>query len=226
MAKYSAWFLADFDVIQIQSLTFNPFAENTFILFDESGECIIIDPGCYEPHEEETLSAFIANNDLKPVRLVNTHCHIDHVLGVEYVARKYDLGFEFHRLDIPVLESTATVAAMYGIPDVKLPRDPTGFLDEDDTVKFGESELEILFVPGHAPGHIAFLSKEQQFVIGGDVLFYGSIGRTDLPGGDHHTLVQNIKSKFLPLGDEFTVYSGHGPETNMGFERASNPFLQ
>lgn len=213
-------------MIQIQSLTFNPFAENTFILFDESGECIIIDPGCYEPHEEETLSAFIANNDLKPVRLVNTHCHIDHVLGVEYVARKYDLGFEFHRLDIPVLESTATVAAMYGIPDVKLPRDPTGFLDEDDTVKFGESELEILFVPGHAPGHIAFLSKEQQFVIGGDVLFYGSIGRTDLPGGDHHTLVQNIKSKFLPLGDEFTVYSGHGPETNMGFERASNPFLQ
>jgi len=213
-------------VIQIQSLTFNPFAENTFILFDESGECIIIDPGCYEPQEEETLSAFITNNDLKPVRMVNTHCHIDHVLGVEYVAKKYDLGFEFHRLDMPVFESTETVAAMYGIPNVKLPVQPIGFLDENDTVKFGESELEILFVPGHAPGHIAFLSKEQQFVIGGDVLFYGSIGRTDLPGGDHATLINNIKSKFLPLGDDFTVYSGHGPETNMGFERTNNPFLQ
>jgi len=213
-------------LIQIQSITFNPFAENTFILYDESRECIIIDPGCYDPQEEDSLSTFISNNNLKPVRLINTHCHIDHVLGVEYVAKRYELGFEFHHLDMPVFESTETVAAMYGIPNVKLPVEPTGFLDENDTVKFGRSELEILFVPGHAPGHIAFLNKAQKFVIGGDVLFYGSIGRTDLPGGDHATLIHNIKSKFLPLGDDFTVYSGHGPETNMGFERANNPFLQ
>lgn len=213
-------------MIQIQSITFNPFAENTFILYDESRECIIIDPGCYDPQEEDSLSTFISNNNLKPVRLINTHCHIDHVLGVEYVAKRYELGFEFHHLDMPVFESTETVAAMYGIPNVKLPVEPTGFLDENDTVKFGRSELEILFVPGHAPGHIAFLNKAQKFVIGGDVLFYGSIGRTDLPGGDHATLIHNIKSKFLPLGDDFTVYSGHGPETNMGFERANNPFLQ
>ena len=213
-------------MIQIQSITFNPFAENTFILYDESRECIIIDPGCYDPQEEDSLSTFISNNNLKPVKLINTHCHIDHVLGVEYVAKRYELGFEFHHLDMPVFESTETVAAMYGIPNVKLPVEPTGFLDENDTVKFGRSELEILFVPGHAPGHIAFLNKAQKFVIGGDVLFYGSIGRTDLPGGDHATLIHNIKSKFLPLGDDFTVYSGHGPETNMGFERANNPFLQ
>ena len=196
------------------------------MLFDESKECIIIDPGCYQEQEEETLSGFIENNDLKPVRLVNTHCHIDHVLGVKYVVDKYDLGFEFHKLDMPVFESTERVADMYQIPNVKLPVQPTGFLDEGDTVKFGNSELDILFVPGHAPGHIAFYHKEQKFVIGGDVLFNGSIGRTDLPGGDHETLISNIKSKFLPLGDDFTVYSGHGPETNMGFERENNPFLQ
>ena len=196
------------------------------MLFDESRECIIIDPGCHQEHEEETLSGFIENNDLKPVRLVNTHCHIDHVLGVKYVVDKYDLGFEFHKLDMPVFESTERVADMYQIPNVKLPVQPTGFLDEGDTVKFGNSELDILFVPGHAPGHIAFYHKEQKFVIGGDVLFHGSIGRTDLPGGDHETLISNIKSKFLPLGDDFTVYSGHGPETNMGFERENNPFLQ
>ena len=213
-------------MIQIQSLTFNPFAENTFVLFDETKECIIIDPGCFDANEEETLSAFISNNNLNPVRLVNTHCHIDHVLGVDFVAKKYNLGFEFHKLDMPVFESTERVAEMYQIPNVKLPIKPTGFLDETDTVKFGNSELEILFVPGHAPGHIAFYNKDEKFVIGGDVLFYGSIGRTDLPGGDHNTLIENIKSKFFPLGDDFTVYSGHGPETNMGFERENNPFLQ
>ena len=213
-------------MIQIQSLTFNPFSENTFILFDETKECVIIDPGCMESHEEETLSAFISNNELKPVRLINTHCHIDHVLGVTYVAEKYGLGFEFHKLDMAVFESTEAVATMYGINGVKLPIEPTGFLDENDTVSFGNSELEILFVPGHAPGHIAFFSRQQKFVIGGDVLFHGSIGRTDLPGGDHATLISNIKSKFLTLGDDFTVYSGHGPETNMGFERENNPFLQ
>ena len=219
-------FVTDSGVIQIQSLTFNPFAENTFILFDDTKECVIIDPGCTESHEEETLSAFISNNDLKPTRLINTHCHIDHVLGVKYVAEKYGLGFEFHELDMPVFESTEMVANMYGMANVKLPVQPTGFLSENDTVKFGDSSLEILFVPGHAPGHIAFFNREQKFVIGGDVLFNGSIGRTDLPGGDHDTLISNIKSKFLPLGDDFTVYSGHGPETNMGFEREHNPFLQ
>ncbi len=212
-------------MIQIQSLTFNPFAENTFVLFDETKECIIIDPGCYEPHEEETLATFISNNGLKPVKIVNTHCHIDHVLGVKFVAEKWDLGFEFHKLDMPVFESTKKVADMYSIPNVKLPIEPTGFVDEGDLVEFGQSKLELLFVPGHAPGHIAFLSREQKFVIGGDVLFYGSIGRTDLPGGDHATLISNIKSKLLPLGDDYTVYCGHGPETNIGFERENNPFL-
>jgi len=212
-------------MIQIQSITANPFAENTFVLFDESKECVIIDPGCYEAHEEETLSGFIANNDLKPVRLINTHCHIDHVLGVAYVAEKYNLGFEFHQKDMPVFESTEMVANMYGISDIKLPIEPTGFLNESDTVEFGNSKLEILFVPGHAPGHIAFLNRTQKFVIGGDVLFQGSIGRTDLPGGDHATLISNIKSKLLPLGDDFTVYCGHGPETNMGWEREHNQFL-
>jgi len=225
LANISTSFRTDLAMIQIQSITANPFAENTFVLFDETKECVIIDPGCYETHEEEALSGFIANNDLKPVRLVNTHCHIDHVLGVAFVAERYNLGFEFHKLDMPVFESTEMVANMYGIANVKLPVEPSGFLDENDTVEFGNSKLEILFVPGHAPGHIAFYNREQKIIIGGDVLFNGSIGRTDLPGGDHDTLISNIKTKFLPLGDDFTVYCGHGPETNMGWERENNQFL-
>jgi len=212
-------------MIQIKSFAFNPFSENTFILFDETKDCVIIDPGCYETFEKEDLSKFINENALNPVKLVNTHCHIDHVLGVKYVAELFGLNFEFHKMDVPVFESTEMVAKMYGIPNVDLPVAPTCFLTEGDVVEFGASKLDIVFVPGHSPGHIAFINKDQKFVIGGDVLFQGSIGRTDLPGGDHETLINSIKSKFLSLGDDFVVYSGHGPETNIGFERMNNPFL-
>lgn len=212
-------------MINIHSFTFNPFEENTYILYDETKECIIIDPGCYEKFEQEKLTAFIEKQELKPVRLLNTHCHLDHVFGNKFVADLYGLELEMNELDLPILQNAPVAAQLYGIPNVDTSPEPAKFLNEGDVVEFGNSKLDILFTPGHSPGHIVFYNNDQKFVIGGDVLFYGSIGRTDLPGGDHDTLINNIKEKLLPLGDDFQVYSGHGPTTNIGFERENNPFL-
>ena len=212
--------------MEIQTFTFNPFLENTYVLYDASGECIVIDAGCYDDGEKTELVNFIEKEQLTPVKLVNTHCHIDHVLGLQFLAEKYQLELWFHEKDMPVFESTERVAQMYGIPNVQLPPNPAGFIAEGEKVEFGNSSLDILFTPGHSPGHIVLVNHLQKQIIGGDVLFYGSIGRTDLPGGNHATLIESIKSKLFPLGDDYQVFSGHGPVTNIGFERASNPFLQ
>ncbi len=209
----------------VHSFTFSPFAENTYIIYDDTKECVIIDPGCYTEEERAGLSKFIADKQLKPVRLLNTHCHIDHVFGNRYVSSTYNLGLEIHRGEIPVLESMPVVAQMYGIPNIQQSPDPTGFLEEGDIVKFGNTELSIFFSPGHSPASICFYSKKDGFVIGGDVLFQGSIGRTDLPGGDYPTLMKNIKEKFMTLPPETIVYSGHGPSTTIGQERRMNPFV-
>ena len=218
-------------MVKIDFFTFGPFQENTYVLSDETKECIIIDPGCYDDAERAELMAFIGINELKPVKLLNTHCHIDHVLGNKFVAEKFKLGLEIHKKDLPVLHSLMKTAHLYQLNAEESP-EPDKFIDEGDPAKdgtgmieFGKSKLEILFCPGHSPGHIVFVNKAQKFVIGGDVLFYGSIGRTDLPGGDHKTLIDSIKNKLFPLGDDFIVYCGHGPETNIGFERRNNPFL-
>ncbi len=210
-------------MIQIKDFTFNPFQENTFLLFDETKECVIIDPGCYEKHEEATLSKFIEDNNLKVVLLLNTHCHIDHVLGNAFVKRKYAVDLALHKKDEATLESVQGYAQSYGFAKYQ-PATANKYLDESNTVKFGNSELEILFVPGHAPGHIAFVNKENNICIGGDVLFNGSIGRTDLPGGDLDTLIESIHNKIFPLGASMVVYSGHGPSTTVGKEKKSNPF--
>lgn len=211
-------------MLKVDFFTFGPFQENTYILSDETSECLIIDPGCYDDEERNTLVAFLEKNNLKPVKLLNTHCHIDHVFGNKFIAEKYSLGLEIHKKDLKVLESLMSVAHLYGLNAEPSP-EPKIFLEEGDKITFGKSELDILFTPGHSPGSICFVSNEQKFVIGGDVLFYGSIGRTDLPGGHHATLIESIKTKLFPLGDDFTVYSGHGPETKIGFERKNNPFV-
>jgi len=213
-------------MINIHSFIFNPFEENTYILYDETKECIIIDPGCYEKPEQEELADFIEKQELKPVRLLNTHCHLDHVFGNKFVADQYGLEVEMNELELPVLQNVPAAAQLYGIPNVEISSEPAKSLNEGDVIEFGNSKLDILFIPGHSPGHIVFYDKDQKFVIAGDVLFYGSIGRTDLPGGDHDTLISNIKEKLFALGDDFRIYSGHGPTTNIGFERESNPFLQ
>jgi hydroxyacylglutathione hydrolase len=211
-------------MISIHSFTFNPIQENMYLLYDETKECVIIDPGCYDNEERNTLAAFISDNKLKPVRLLNTHCHLDHVFGNGFVSREYDLKLEINKNDQKVLDAFQTSCDLYGMNCDPSPQ-PSVFLEEGDIINFGNSKLEILFTPGHSPGSITFYNREQKFMIAGDVLFYGSIGRTDLPGGNHATLISSITEKLLPLGDDFKVYSGHGQPTNIGFEKQNNPFL-
>jgi glyoxylase-like metal-dependent hydrolase (beta-lactamase superfamily II) len=211
-------------MINLHYFTFNGFQENTYVLYDETKECVIIDPGCYSNEEQQTLVSFVTKNGLKPVKLLNTHCHIDHVLGNSFVANKFNIGLEMHEKDLPTLHATPEYGHLYGFNIEESP-EPTALLEEGDKVKFGNSELEVIFAPGHCTGHIVFLARDEKFMVSGDVLFYGSIGRTDLPGGDYNTLINSIKTKLLPLDDDYKVYSGHGPMTSIGFERENNPFL-
>ena len=211
-------------MITIQGFTFNPFQENTYILYDETKDCVIIDPGCSNREEQNEMVEFIKEEGLKPVRLLNTHCHIDHVFGNSFIAKKYDLGLEIHKEDLQTLHSLPQVSHLYGL-NAEESVEPSGFLAEGEQVKFGNSVLDIVFTPGHSPGSISFICREDKFVIGGDVLFYGSIGRTDLPGGDHKTLLRSIREKLFVLDDDFAVFSGHGQETAIGFEKKHNPFL-
>lgn len=211
-------------MISIQQFTFNPWAENTYVLYDRTGECLIIDPGCHIGEEENQLVNFIRKKKLTPVALLNTHCHIDHVLGNKFVFDMYGLTPRIHKLEEGVLQAMVPYAASMSMPYNPSPP-ASHFLEEGESVHFGESVLGILFTPGHSPGSVSFFSAADRFLIGGDVLFQGSIGRTDLPGGDFDTLIGSIKSQIFPLGDDVTVYPGHGPETTVGSERETNPFL-
>lgn len=211
-------------MIQIKKFTFNPFQENTYVLYDDTKSCIIVDPGCYNQAEREDLDQFIKDYELRPERLLNTHAHIDHVLGNKHVADKYQLGLELYQSSYDMLDLAARSAQVYGVPYDGSP-EPTNYIEDGDEITFGESSLKVIYVPGHAPDHIVFLSEEQKFLIGGDVLFKGSIGRTDLPGGNHHQLLDNIREKIFTLNEEIVVYSGHGEETTVGFEKRTNPFF-
>lgn len=211
-------------MINVHYFTFNGFQENTYVLFDDTKDCVIIDPGCYSSSEQQQLSEFIKENGLKPVKLLNTHCHIDHILGNNFIAKTYNIGLEMHAADLPTLHATPEYGHLYGFNVDKSP-EPSTLLADRDIVKFGNSELEVLFTPGHAPGHIVFVSHQDQFVINGDVLFQGSIGRTDLPGGNFDTLIHSIKTKLFTLPDHYRVYTGHGDSTTIGYEKMNNPFL-
>ena len=212
-------------MISIKQFTFSPFEENTYVLYDETKDCIIIDPGCYHTYEKKELSSFIDKNGLKPVKLINTHCHLDHVFGNEFIVNTYNIPFEIHRGELPVLAAFKKSCERYGIPLKSDSPQPTGFIEEGDYVTFGKSKLLALFTPGHSPASLSFYSEEDKFVIAGDVLFYDSIGRTDLPGGNLETLIESIVTKFYPLGDDVKVYNGHGIPTTVGRERKQNPFL-
>lgn len=212
-------------MIHVQAFEFNPFAENTYVLWDETLECIIFDPGCYTPAERDTLRLFIENNNLKPVRLINTHCHLDHVFGNRFVAETWQLALEIHRGEIPVLERFEVVCKNYGIPYPDVPPPAASFLEGGDTVAFGNSRLKVLFTPGHSPASISFYNEHDGIVIAGDVLFYESIGRTDLPGGNFETLMESIHRELFTLPGETIVYPGHGPATTIRHEREYNPFV-
>lgn len=211
--------------MQIKSFVFNPFQLNTYVLSDDTGQAIIIDPGCSNHEEENQLINYIKTNKLNPVALLNTHCHVDHILGNRFVAEYFSLKLSACLKDAYNIESSAQHAAIYGLPEPKSPAIELA-LDESKKVIFGHTTLDILFCPGHTAGHICFYNNEEKILICGDVLFNGSIGRTDLPGGDYDQLMLSIKSKLLVLPPETKVYSGHGPSTTIGNEIQYNPFLQ
>ncbi|MDH5400679.1 MAG: MBL fold metallo-hydrolase [Cyclobacteriaceae bacterium] len=210
-------------MIKIKTFVFNPFMENTYLVYDETGETLVIDPGCYQKEEEEELQKYIADNDLKVVRLINTHCHIDHVLGNQFIKDLYGVNLSIHKKDEETLRSVKVYAPNYGFQHF-VESEQDDYLAEDDVVSFGNSQFKVMFVPGHAPGHIALYNEEEKIVIGGDVLFNGSIGRTDLPGGDFDTLINSIHTQLFKLGDDTVVYCGHGENTTIGAEKRSNPY--
>ena len=211
-------------MLTIKQFTFSPVQENTYILFNEEKQCIIIDPGCYSSQERNQLKDYVVEHGLQPKYLLNTHCHLDHIFGNRFVATTFGLVLHIHPNEEKVLSMGPTFGDMWGLPFQNYEGDLV-FLKEGDTIQLGNDLLEILEAPGHSPGSICFYNSKQQFIIGGDVLFNGSIGRTDLPMGDFDTLINSIRTKLWPLPDEVVVYSGHGPTTTIGKEKRSNPFL-
>lgn len=211
-------------MIQVKEFIFNPFYENTYLLYDESLECVIADPGCSNHFEQQELNRFIESKKLKPVRLLNTHSHIDHIFGNRFVYEKYNLLPETAEGEAPGLRAADVYADNFGVHPPKSP-DAEKFLKQGDVIEFGNSKLEVLSTPGHSIAHLAFFCRGQEFIISGDVLFRESIGRTDLPGGNYKTLMETIRLKLLPLGDNIKVYPGHGVSTTIGYERQHNPFI-
>ncbi|MBK8554734.1 MAG: MBL fold metallo-hydrolase [Lewinellaceae bacterium] len=203
----------------------NPFAENTCIVFDETGECVLFDPGCYTEQERQQLQRFIEKNGLKPVRLINTHCHLDHVFGNQFVHKTWNLPLEIHQGELPYLQRFADTCRMYGIPNAEPSPEPGRFIEAGEEITFGNTRLQTLLTPGHSLASLSFYCEDDGFVIAGDVLFYESIGRTDLPGGDHETLLASIRNQLFNLPDATVVYPGHGPTTTIRHEKEYNPFL-
>ncbi len=208
----------------IKSFTFNPVQENTYILQNESKDCIIIDPGCYFDQEKEEIKNYIRDNGLHPVLLLNTHCHLDHVFGNKFISETYGLILHIHPDEKKTLEMAPVSGLMFELSFDNYTGE-ISWLKENEVIRLGNDELKIILVPGHSPGSICFYCEKQKFMIGGDVLFYHSIGRTDLPGGDPEALPRNIREKLFLLPDDIKVYPGHGPSTTIGEEKQSNPFL-
>lgn len=212
-------------MLNVARFTFNPFQENTYLVYDETGAGVILDPGCWQQSEKDELLAFIQDHQIRVERLINTHCHIDHILGNQFIAEMFGLPLEIHRGELPVLEAGPNVAAMFGISYTEISPLPGRYIEDGDLIAFGQSELLAILGPGHSPASLCFFSKEDRLLLAGDVLFQGSIGRTDLPGGNYDTLIRSIRERVFPLGDDVVVYPGHGPETTVGVERKTNPFL-
>lgn len=212
-------------MITLKTFTFNPYQENTYILINESNEAIIIDPGMHNSAEENVLKSFIEEKNLTPILLLNTHCHVDHVLGNNFVYETWGLKPQFHEGEIPVYVSVINYAPQMGFRYEQAPI-PTTFLEDNQIINFGNQEIKVILAPGHSPAHVCFYIASQNILIGGDVLFRNSIGRTDLPGGDHQTLLTSIQSRIYTLPANTEVYPGHGPSTTIGFEKETNPFVR
>jgi len=209
----------------IKTFTFNPFQENTYIIHDETNEAVIIDAGCLNDGEKHILKLYFEENNLTLKRLINTHLHLDHQFGNKFVHDTFGLMPEAGIEDEFLLDNVTAQALSFGLPITEEAQPLGAYITDNQEIKFGNSTLTALHVPGHSPGHMAFYAKNEGVVFVGDVLFQGSIGRTDLPKGDFATLILSITKKLLVLPDSTVVYSGHGPSTTIGYERKNNPYL-
>lgn len=214
-------------MIQIKTFYFNDLRECTYLLWDETGETVIVDPGCHSDSEKERLVKFVESNNLKPVKILQTHGHFDHIMGNAFVAKKWNIETYIHPGDKGHLERAKQYTEMFGYT-IEQPSANTIDLEDGGSIRFGNSELKIIHTPGHTRGGVCFYSHEEgnKFVLSGDTLFAGSIGRTDLPGGDYDELMESLLDKLVRLGEEYRVLPGHGPETTIGEELRSNPFLR
>lgn len=212
-------------MIKVEHFTFNPLAENTYVLSNEKDEALIIDPGCYFTEEEKMLQNYITTKRLKPLLLLNTHCHLDHVFGNNWVHKTYGLELHLHQGEVVVLETAPASGNLYGLGFTNY-KASLHFLKEGDEIIFGDNTLKVLFTPGHSPASVCFYCKAQHFIIGGDVLFHESIGRFDLPGGNEELLYKSIRETLYVLPDETIVYPGHGEPTTIGHEKKFNPFVR
>jgi glyoxylase-like metal-dependent hydrolase (beta-lactamase superfamily II) len=208
----------------VKAFTFSPVQENTYVLYNEEKQAVLIDPGCYFDEERAELLSFVKENGLQLQLLLNTHCHLDHVFGNKWAHEQFGLELNLHPNEQKMLELAPASGLMWNLPFDNY-TGPLHFLQEGQNIQVGTDKMEVLFAPGHSPGHVCFYCREQGFVIGGDVLFRESIGRTDLPGGNHSTLLQSIRTQLFTLPAETVVYSGHGPSTTIGHEQQFNPFL-
>ena len=211
--------------MQIVQFTFNPLQENTLVVVDANKNAVVIDPGCYFREEKEHLANFIAKNELKVLALLNTHAHLDHIMGNAFIKEKYGVDLYLHELDIPTLKMGEQSAHIYGLDQFESSPLPDKYLEEGQKLKFGDISFDVIFGPGHAPGHVAFYNEEQGILINGDILFKGSYGRVDLPGGNFEELKHSITQKLFKLPENTIVYCGHGPQTTIGAEKGSNPIL-
>ena len=212
-------------MIKVKVFTFSPIQENTYVLYNEDKKAIIIDPGCYFPAEKEQLLQFIQTNKLEVVKLLNTHCHLDHVFGNKWVYETFGTPLHIHPDEEAMLKMAPLSGEKWGLPFENY-NGPLQFLHPGDTISLGNDALKVIFAPGHSPASICFYSESQSFLIGGDVLFRESIGRTDLPGGNHERLLLSIRENLFTLPEEVKVYPGHGLTTTIGYEKRNNPFLQ
>ena len=210
--------------MKIYKFVFSPIEVNTYILEDESGDCAIIDCGCYDSKESGRLEEFIRNKNINPVLLLNTHCHLDHVFGNKFILERYNLRAFSNENDEMNRNDAAQHAMLFGLT-MDVPPKPAGFLADNQTIIFGRTKLVALYVPGHSPGSLGFYCEKSNCVFTGDALFAGSIGRTDLPGGDYDTLIKSILNKLFVLPPSTIVYPGHGKETTIEKEINSNPFF-
>lgn len=211
--------------MKIARLIFNPLQENTYVVWDESLEAVVIDAGNMSERENATLEQFLSERGLTPVYALNTHGHFDHLMGVEFLRQRYGAKFAVSSKDKFLVENAAQSAELFGVRAGDMPEKIDVDLEGMQSISFGQSELQIISTPGHTPGHVAFYEPEAKLLFTGDTLFRESIGRTDLPGGDYSWIMKSILDKIMPLGDEVKVYPGHGETTDIGHESMYNPFV-